>query len=109
MESCRGDLELIPKTVDLNLRAHALYLIGRSYQGRKWYNTAIKKFNAVIALGDKNEYLTRATYQIAQCYRRKGHIRTAISKLESFVKTYTWSELVDDALYDIAQLREKTG
>ena len=102
-----ADLELIPKTVDMNLRAHALYLIGRSYQGRKWYNTAIKKFNAVIALGDKNKYLTRATYQIAQCYRRKGHIRTAISKLENFVKTYTWSELVDNALYDIAQLREK--
>ena len=104
-----ADLELIPKTVDLNLRAHALYLIGRSYQGRKWYNTAIKKFNAVIALGDKNEYLTRATYQIAQCYRRKGHIRTAISKLESFVKSYAWSEWVDNALYDIAQLREKQG
>ena len=104
-----ADLELIPKTVDLNLRAHALYLIGRSYQGRKWYNTAIKKFNAVIALGDENEYLTRATYQIAQCHRRKGHIRTAISKFESFVKTYEWSELVDDALYDIAQLREKQG
>lgn len=104
-----ADLELIPKTVDLNLRAHALYLIGRSYQGRKWYNTAIKKFNAVIALGDKNRYLTRATYQIAQCYRRKGHIRTAISKLESFVKSYAWSEWVDNALYDIAQLREKQG
>ena len=102
-----ADLELIPETVDMNLRAHALYLIGRSYQGRKWYNTAIKKFNAVIALGDTNEYLTRATYQIAQCYRRKGHIRTAISKLENFVKTYTWSELIDEALYDIAQLREK--
>ena len=104
-----ADLELIPETVDLNLRAHALYLIGRSYQGRKWYNTAIKKFNAVIALGDTNEYLTRATYQIAQCHRRKGHIRTAITKLENFVKTYAWSELVDDALYDIAQLREKQG
>ena len=104
-----AELELIPKTVDLNLRTHALYLIGRSYQGRKWYNTAIKKFEAVIALGDNNEYLTRATYQIAQCYRRKGHIKTAISRLESFVKTYDWSELVDDALYDIAQLREKQG
>ena len=104
-----AELELIPKTVDLNLRGHALYLIGRSYQGRKWYNTAIKRFNTVIALGDNNEYLTRATYQIAQCYRRKGHIRTAISRLESFVKTYDWSELVDDALYDIAQLREKQG
>lgn len=102
-------LELIPKTADLNLRAHALYLIGRSYQGRKWYNTAIKKFNVVVALGDKSEYLTRATYQITQCYRRKGHIRTAISKLENFVKTYAWSALVDDALYDIAQLREKQG
>ena len=104
-----AELELIPKTVDLNFRAHALYLIGRSYQGRKWYNTAIKRFNTVIALGEDNEYLTRATYQIAQCYRRKGHIRTAISRLESFVKTYDWSELVDDALYDIAQLREKQG
>ena len=104
-----ADLELIPKTVDMNLRAHTLYLIGRSYQGRKWYNTAIKKFNAVIALGDKNRYLTRATYQIAQCYRRKGHIRTAISKLENFVKSYAWSEWVDNALYDIAQLREKQG
>ena len=104
-----AELELIPKTVDLNLRTHALYLIGRSYQGRKWYNTAIKRFNAVIALGDNNEYLTRATYQIAQCYRRKGHIKTAISRLESFIKTYDWSELVDDALYDIAQLREKQG
>ncbi len=104
-----ANLELIPKTVDLNLRAHGLYLIGRSYQGRKWYNTAIKKFNAVIALSEENEYLTRATYQIAQCYRRKGHIRTAISKLENFVKTYAWSELVGDALYDIAQLRAKQG
>ena len=104
-----AELELIPKTVDLNLRAHALYLIGRSHQGRKWYNTAIKRFNAVIALGDNNEYLTRATYQIAQCYRRKGHIKTAITRLENFVKTYAWSELVDDALYDIAQLREKQG
>ena len=104
-----AELELIPKTVDLNLRAHVLYLIGRSYQGRKWYNTAIKRFEAVIALGDKNEYITRATYQTAQCYRRKGHIRTAITRLENFVKTYAWSELVDNALYDIAQLREKQG
>ena len=108
-KSAVADLELIPKTADLNLRTHALYLIGRSYQGRKWYNTAIKKLNAVVALGDTNEYLTRATYQIAQCHRRKGHIRTAITKLENFVKTYEWSELVDDALYDIAQLREKQG
>ena len=104
-----AELELIPKTVDLNLRAHALYLMGQSYQGRKWYNTAIKRFEAVIALGDKNKYITRATYQIAQCYRRKGHIKTAITRLENFVKTYAWSELVDNALYDIAQLREKQG
>ena len=104
-----AELELIPKTVDLNLRAHVIYLIGRSYQGRKWYNTAIKKFQSVIALSDNNEYITRATYQIAQCYRRKGHIRTAITRLENFVKTYAWSELVDNALYDIAQLREKQG
>ena len=104
-----AELELIPKTVDLNLRAHALYLIGRSYQGRKWYNTAIKKFKAVIALGDKHEYLTRATYQIAQCYRRKGHPKTAVNRLEDFVKDYAWSELVDDALYDIAQIHEKRG
>ena len=104
-----AELELIPKTVDLNLRAHALYLSGQSYQGRKWYNTAIKRFEVVIALGDKNKYITRATYQIAQCYRRKGHIRTAITRLENFVKTYAWSELVDNALYDIAQLREKQG
>ena len=104
-----ADFEAIPKDVDLNLRARTLYLIGRSYQGRKWYNTAIKKFNAVVALGDKSRYLTRATYQIAQCYRQKGHIRTAINKLESFVKIYGWSELADDALYDIAQLRQKQG
>ena len=104
-----AELERIPDTVDLNMRAHALYLIGRSYQGRRWYNTAIKKFNAVIELGDKHEYLTRATYQIAQCYRRKGHLKTATSRLESFVKDYTWSELVDNALYDIAQIYEKRG
>ena len=108
-KSAVAELERIPKTADLNMRAHALYLIGRSYQGRKWYNTAIKKFNAVIALGDKHEYLTRATYQIAQCYRRKGHLKTATSRLEKFVKAYPWSELVDDALYDIAQINEKRG
>ena len=108
-KSAVAELERIPDTVDLNMRAHALYLIGRSYQGRKWYNTAIKKFNAVIALGDKHEYLTRATYQTAQCYRRKGHLKTAVSRLENFVKEYAWSELVDDALYDIAQIQEKRG
>ena len=104
-----AELERIPNTEDLNMRVHALYLIGRSYQGRRWYNTAIKKFNAVIALGDKHEYLTRATYQIAQCYRRKGHLKTATSRLEKFVKDYAWSELVDNALYDIAQIYEKRG
>ncbi len=102
-------LELIPKSVDVNLRARALYLIGQSYQGRKWYNTAIKKFKEVVALGNKSDYLTRATYQIAQCHRQKGQTKTAITHLERFVKTYEWSELVDDALYDIAQLREKQG
>ena len=104
-----AELERIPNTEDLNMRANALYLIGRSYQGRRWYNTAIKKFDAVIALGDKHEYLTRATYQIAQCYRRKGHLKTTTSRLEKFVKDYAWSEFVDDALYDIAQIYEKRG
>ena len=108
-KSAVAELEQIPATADLSTRGHALYLIGKSYQGRKWYNTAIKKFNTVIAFGDKSEYLTRATYQVAQCYRRKGHLKTAISRLEDFVKNYTWSELVDDALYDIAQIREKQG
>lgn len=108
-KSAVSELERIPQTVDLDIRAHALYLIGRSYQGRKWYNTAIKKFDAVIALGDKNEYLTRAAYQIAQCYRRKGHLKTAVSRLEKFVKNYPWSALIDEALYDIAQIHEKQG
>lgn len=108
-KSAVAELERIPETVDLSTRGYALYLIGKSYQGRKWYNTAIKKFNAVIAFGDKSEYLTRATYQVAQCYRRKGHLKTAVSRLEDFVKKYTWSELADDALYDIAQIREKQG
>ena len=105
--SAVNELALIPKTADLELRAHALYLTGRSNQGRKWPNTAIKNFNAVIALGGKNNYISRATYQIAQCYRQKGHLKTAVSKLENFVKTYPEDELVDDALYDIAQIREK--
>lgn len=108
-KSAVAELERIPETVDLSTRGYALYLIGKSYQGRKWYNTAIKKFNAVIAFGNKSEYLTRATYQVAQCYRRKGHLKTAVSRLEDFVKKYTWSELVDNALYDIAQIREKQG
>ena len=104
-----AELERIPKTVDVETRAHALYLIGRSYEGRKWYNTATKKFNAVIALGNNNAYLTRATYRIAQCYRRKGHLKTAVSRLEKFVKNNTQSSLIDDALYDIAQIHERKG
>jgi len=108
-QSAVAELERIPETADLSTRGYTLYLIGKSYQGRRWYNTAIKKFNAVIAFGNKSEYLTRATYQAAQCYRRKGHLKTAVSRLEDFVKKYTWSELVDNALYDIAQIREKQG
>ncbi|MYB01098.1 transglycosylase SLT domain-containing protein, partial [Candidatus Poribacteria bacterium] len=105
--SAVNELALIPKTVDLEMRAHALYLTGRSNRGRKWPNTAIKNFDAVIALGGKNSYIPRAAYQIAQCYRQKGHLKTAVSRLETFVKTYPEDELVDDALYDIAQIREK--
>ena len=107
--SAANELALIPKTVDLELRAHALYLTGRSNLGRKWPNTAIKNFNAVIALGGKNSYISRATYQIAQCYRQKGQLKTAVSRLENFVKTYSEDELVDNALYDIAQIQEKQG
>ena len=106
-QSAVTEFELIPKTSDLNLRAQALYLIGRSYQGRKWYDTAIKKFNAVIALRGENAYVPRATYQIAQCYRLKKHLKTAVSRLENFVKTYPKDALVDDALYNIAQIREQ--
>ncbi|MCY3741958.1 MAG: transglycosylase SLT domain-containing protein [Candidatus Poribacteria bacterium] len=105
--SAVSELALIPKTAGLEMRAHALYLTGRSNRGRKWPNTAIKNFNAVIALGGKNSYIPRAAYQIAQCYRQKGHLKTAVSRLETFVKTYPENELVDDALYDIAQIREK--
>ena len=108
-QSAVREFELVPKTSDLNLRAHALYLIGRSYQGRKWPNTAIKKFNGVITLGGENEYIIRATYQLAQCYRQKGHLKTAVSRLENFVKTYPEDALIDDALYNIAQIREKQG
>lgn len=105
--------ELMPVTTnsDIKLKARALYYIGRSNQGRKWYNIALKQFNSVVSLGDKSEYLTRANYQIAQCYRAKGSLTTATKYLESFVKTYSWSELADNALYDIAQIyeqREKT-
>ena len=101
--------ELTPLTTssDMKLRGRALYHLGQSYQGRKWYNTAMKKYNAVIALGGKTEYLTRAHYQIAQCYRQKGSLTTAVNRLESFVKMYPWSQFVDNALYDIAQIHEK--
>ncbi len=105
-KSAVSELALIPKTVDLERRAHALYLTGRSNQGRKWPNTSIKNFDAVIALGGKNSYIPRATYQIAQSYRQKGHLKTAVSRLENFVKTYPTDELVDDALYDIAKIHE---
>ncbi len=105
-KSAVNELALIPKTVDLELRAQALYLTGRSNQGRKWPNTSIKNFDAVIALGGKNSYIPRATYQIAQSYRQKGHLKTAVSRLENFVKTYPTDELVDNALYDIAKIRE---
>ncbi len=92
---------------NLKLRGRALYFLGKCHQGQKWYNSALKKYNAVIALGDKTQYLTRAYYQIAQCYKQKGSLQSAINRLENFVKTYTWSELVDDALYDLAQIHEK--
>ena len=100
-------LTTLTKRSDLKLRGRALYYIGQSYQGRKWYNTAIKQYNAVIALGTKTDYLTRAHYQIAQCYRKKGNLTTAVNRLESFVKTYPWSQLIDEALYDIASIHEK--
>ena len=105
-KSAVTELALIPKTADLELRAYALYLTGRSNQGRKWPNTSIKNFDAVIALGGNNGYIARATYQIAQSYRQKGHLKTAVSRLENFVKTYPTDELVDDALYDIAKIHE---
>lgn len=105
-KSAVNELALIPETVDLELRAHTLYLTGRSNQGRKWPSTSIKNFDAVIALGGKNSYIPRATYQIAQSYRQKGHLKTAVSRLENFVKTYPTDELVDNALYDIAKIHE---
>ena len=108
-KSAVNELALIPKTVDLEFRAQALYLTGRSNQGRKWPNTSIKNFEAVIALGGKNSYIPRATYQIAQSYRQKGELKTAVSRLENFVKTYPTDELVDDALYDIAKIHEAQG
>ena len=104
-----AELQRIPKTVDLNTRAHVFYLIGRSYQELKEYDTAIEKFNAVVALGNKSEYLTPAIYQIAQCYQRKEHLNTAVSRLEDFVKVYTSSKWVDEALRDIAQICQEQG
>ena len=108
-KSAIAELTPFTKRSDLKLRGRALYYIGQSFQGRDWYNTAIKSYNSVIALGDKTYYLTRAHYQIAQCYRLKGSLTTTVNRLESFVKTYSWSELVDNALYDIAQIHEKRG
>ncbi len=102
-----NELTPLTRSSDMKMKGRSLYHIGLSNQARKWYNTAIKNYNAVIALGDKTEYLTRARYQIAQCHRLKGNLTTAISRLESFVKTYPWSELVDNALYDIAQIYER--
>ncbi len=103
------EFERITSTKDLKLRGQAFYFLGQNYQGRKWYNTAIKKYNVVVALGHQSDYLTRAEYQTAQCYRLKGHLKTATKRFESFVKAYEWSELVDDALYALAQIQEKRG
>ena len=106
-KSAITELTILTKKSDLKLRGRALYYIGQSYQGQKWYNTAIKQYNAVVALGAKTDYLTRSHYQIAQCYRKKGSLTTAVNRLESFVKTYPWSQLIDEALYDIASIHEK--
>ena len=97
----------LTNTTDLKQKGRALYHLGLSNQGRKWYNTAIKNYNSVVALGSKSDYLTRAHYQIAQVYRGKGSISTAVNRLESFVKTYPWSEMVDNALYDIATIHQQ--
>ena len=105
-KSAVTELQPLTTRADLKLRSRALYYMGQSNQGRKWYNPAIKNYNSIIVLGNKTEYLTRAHYQIAQCFRKKGHLTTAIDRLEKFVKRYPWSELVDNALYDIAQIQE---
>ncbi len=97
----------LANSTDLKQKGRALYHLGLSNQGRKWYNTAIKNYNAVVALGSKSDYLTRAHYQIAQVYRKKGSLTTAVNRLESFVKTHPWSEMVDDALYDIATIHQQ--
>ena len=106
-KSAINELTDLSKSSDVKMKGRALYYIAQSYKGRKWYNTATKNYNYVIALGNKTEYLTRAHYQIAQCYRLKGSLTTAVNRLESFVKTYPWSELQDNALYDIAQIHER--
>ncbi|MCG9127292.1 transglycosylase SLT domain-containing protein [Candidatus Poribacteria bacterium] len=106
-KSAINELMAVSTDSDIKLKSRALYYIGRSNEGRKWYNTALKQYNLVVGLGDKSEYLTRAHYRIAQCYHAKGSLTTAIKQLESFVKTYSWSELADNALYDIAQIYEK--
>lgn len=106
-KSAVNEFTPLTQSLDTRLKGRALYHLGLANQGRKWYNTATKNYNAVVALGSKTEYLTRAHYQIAQCYRSKGSLTTAVNRLESFVKTYPWSELVDNALYDIAQIQEK--
>ncbi len=105
-KSAITELDRLTAKSDLKLKGRILYYVGKSYQRRKWYNTAIKKYNSVIALGAKSDYLTRAHYQIAQCYWQKGSLTTAVNRLESFVKTYPWSKLVDEALYDIAKIHE---
>ncbi len=99
----------LTKSSDPKIKGRAIYHLGQSNQARKWYNTAMKNYNSVIALGTKSDYLTRAHYQIAQIYRKKGSLTTAVNRLESFVKNYPWSEFVDNALYDIAQIHDKRG
>ena len=106
-KSAVNEFTPLTQSLDTKLKGRALYHLGLANQGRKWYNTATKNYNAVVALGSETDYLTRAHYQIAQCYRSKGSLTTAVNRLESFVKTYPWSELVDNALYDIAQIQEK--
>lgn len=105
-KSAINEFTSVSATSNLKLKGRALYYIGKSNQGRKWYNTAIKHYNTIVSLGDKTEYLTRAQYHIAQCYRAKGSLTTTIKRLESFVKSYSWSELADNALYDIASIYE---
>lgn len=106
-KSAVNEFTPLTQSSDLKLKGRTLYHLGLANQGRKWYNTATKNYNSVVALGSKTDYLTRAHYQIAHCYRSKGSLTTAVNRLESFVKSYPWSELVDNALYDIAQIHEK--